>query len=371
MEYRRQLWRKAPEFEVRCAEFTYETCNTSVDSFLFISSDNEQQTASGLPRSTLLGHAGLTLLVPYLHNRIRAHALSQAWPDAPSLNPRRKAWDLLNVAETLHAFLTLVNFVAFLWKGRYRTLSDRVLQMRLVPSRRAAKVDVSYEFMNRQMVWHAFTVMMFQHYLRTSKYSSLLQEFLLFLLPLLSKRAIRRLILQLKSLMSKRLSWPMLLLRKILDTHSTKRNDEELTPKRGKLASLPETQCAICAENVAADPGHVLEAFSIPSNNQANPAETIHGPSPHPIYNPYETSCGHIYCYQCIAERMMRTVDAVESNLGWECLRCGEFVKEAHRYRMESEGEVDGSEYDSNSDLDISTIFSDSTYTFSETGFSE
>lgn len=30
--------------------------------------------------------------------------------------------------------------------------------MKLVPSRRLVKRDVSYEFMNRQMVWHAFTV---------------------------------------------------------------------------------------------------------------------------------------------------------------------------------------------------------------------
>lgn len=41
---------------------------------------------------------------------------------------------------------------------RYRTLADRLLQMSLVPSRRSVKRDVSYEFMNRQMVWHAFTV---------------------------------------------------------------------------------------------------------------------------------------------------------------------------------------------------------------------
>jgi hypothetical protein len=30
--------------------------------------------------------------------------------------------------------------------------------MRLVPLRKLVKRDVSYEFMNRQMVWHAFTV---------------------------------------------------------------------------------------------------------------------------------------------------------------------------------------------------------------------
>lgn len=43
----------------------------------------------------------------------------------------------------------------------YRTIADRILKMRLVPSRRFVKRDVSYEFMNRQMVWHAFTVSSF------------------------------------------------------------------------------------------------------------------------------------------------------------------------------------------------------------------
>lgn len=41
---------------------------------------------------------------------------------------------------------------------RHRTIADRMLGMRLEPSRRLVKRDVSYEFMNRQMVWHAFTV---------------------------------------------------------------------------------------------------------------------------------------------------------------------------------------------------------------------
>ena len=41
---------------------------------------------------------------------------------------------------------------------RYRAIADRLLKMRLGPLRRLARRDVSYEFMNRQMVWHAFTV---------------------------------------------------------------------------------------------------------------------------------------------------------------------------------------------------------------------
>ena len=41
---------------------------------------------------------------------------------------------------------------------RYRTLIDRLLGLQLVPAQRLTKREVSYEFMNRQMVWHAFTV---------------------------------------------------------------------------------------------------------------------------------------------------------------------------------------------------------------------
>lgn len=42
--------------------------------------------------------------------------------------------------------------------SRYRTIADRLLGLRLVPARLLTTRSVSYEFMNRQMVWHAFTV---------------------------------------------------------------------------------------------------------------------------------------------------------------------------------------------------------------------
>lgn len=64
----------------------------------------------------------MTILVPYIHTRIRAHALSNAWPDAPSSDRRRKAWDLLMKLESTHGLLGLLNFIAFLWDGRYVSL---------------------------------------------------------------------------------------------------------------------------------------------------------------------------------------------------------------------------------------------------------
>lgn len=133
--------------------------------------------ASGLPRNRLLLHGFLTVLAPYIHTRLRNTAMSNAWPEAPSSDGRRKLWDWMSSIESTHASLGLISFVIFLWNGRYgsspqcrtvltehlalhryRTLTDRLLEMRLVPARKLVRRNVSYEFMNRQMVWHAFTV---------------------------------------------------------------------------------------------------------------------------------------------------------------------------------------------------------------------
>jgi peroxin-2 len=74
--------------------------------------------ASRLPRKILLIHGALTIVVPYVHTRLRGHALSKAWPDAPSSDRRRKAWELMTKLETAHAAVALVSFVAFLWDGK-------------------------------------------------------------------------------------------------------------------------------------------------------------------------------------------------------------------------------------------------------------
>lgn len=41
---------------------------------------------------------------------------------------------------------------------RYRTLIDRILGMRLIYAQRSLNRNVSFEFLNRQLVWEAFTV---------------------------------------------------------------------------------------------------------------------------------------------------------------------------------------------------------------------
>ena len=66
---------------------------------------------------------------------------------------------------------------------------------------------------------------------------------------------------------------------------------------------------------------------------------------------------------------MLQAADETD-NIPWECLRCGEFVKEAHRYQIGiHDREFSESEYEFSSDFDLSTDLSGSMY--SESGLSE
>ncbi|EJU06432.1 hypothetical protein DACRYDRAFT_113142 [Dacryopinax primogenitus] len=268
-------------------------------------------------RQKLFLHALLTLGVPYLHARIRGYALSRAWPDRPRTDQRRLAWACLTSAENAHAVLGLAGFVTFLWDGRYRTITDRILGLRLVSSRRVDRV-ISYEYMNRQIVWHALT------------------EFLLFLVPLVDVAALRRGIRQYLLSLRKSTYVPSLI-KGLLERDPTTSSSNEL---KGPYTSLPPTECAICAERAA------LPNISYPLSNQLT-ASTIIGafvPS-YPVQTTYVGDCGHSYCYVCLTEKMVQAAD--EGKEGWRCLRCGKTVKSAARLKPVEEGEViDGSEED-------------------------
>ena len=89
-------------------------------------------TASGIPRRTLIIHGALTIVLPYLYTRLRSHALSHAWPDAPSADRRRQVWGVLTALESSYGLLGLVSFIVFLWDGRYCG-RQVVVRMNLLP----------------------------------------------------------------------------------------------------------------------------------------------------------------------------------------------------------------------------------------------
>ena len=179
------------------------------------------------------------------------------------------------------------SFLVFLANGRYRTLFDRILRLRLAPPNTLISREVSFEYLNRQLVWHAFT------------------EFLLFLLPLVGIGRWRR--------------WLSRAWRK---TRALVKNDPEeeiMGEKAGELAFLPERTCAICYhdQNPTSTSENEILAISGASGGVVGSSQTD-------ITNPYETvPCGCVYCFVCIAKRL-----EAEEGEGWICLRCGGLIKE-------------------------------------------
>ena len=157
--------------------------------------------------------------------------------------------------------------------------------MRLTPPSAQASREVSFEYLNRQLVWHAFT------------------EFLLFLLPLVGISRWRR--------------WLSRAWRKTKATLQATGDDDEPEEKQGELAFLPERTCGICYKQQ--NPTSTSESDVM----AASASGGIVGSAQTDITNPYETiPCGCIYCFVCLVQKLEG-----EEGEGWVCLRCGEIVK--------------------------------------------
>lgn len=181
-----------------------------------------------------------------------------------------------------------MSFLIFLLHGRYRTLVDRLLRLRLMPGSNQLRNEVSFEYLNRQLVWHAFT------------------EFLLFMLPLVGIRRWRRWLIH---------AWQTF----IAFVTRTKTDDSKQN-SAGEYAHLPERTCAICYEDqmlAASSPEDVQKISASSSSGIVGSAQTD-------ITTPYETiPCGCAYCYVCLVQRLQ-----LEDGSVWTCLRCGTEVKE-------------------------------------------
>ncbi|KAG5650761.1 hypothetical protein H0H81_011152 [Sphagnurus paluster] len=193
------------------------------------------------------------------------------------------------------------------------------------------------------------------------------QEFLLFLLPLINARSIRRRMSRIASYIS-----PSAILSSAAAKHdSLVGNSAKIPKQKGRYWSLPQDQCAICAENAStnmnlSDPSNAFTSLSAPATDESSLHSETEPPA-FPIYNPYLASCGDIYCYHCIAERLMQTADSGEDVVGWSCLRCITDVKSAERYTVELGSDGSGSDYEFSSDISGSASMG----SYSECGWSD
>ncbi|SCZ87357.1 BZ3500_MvSof-1268-A1-R1_Chr2-2g04823 [Microbotryum saponariae] len=350
-----------------------------------------------LTRFQKLSYMALLVLPSYLHSRLRDRMLLSSWSDEPLpsswfsfFNPirilnvlvrpskdsslrwrmevKRVCWELLNLVERCTAMATLANFLIFLYDGRYRTLVDRILGMRLIYAQRSIKPNVSFEFLNRQLVWEAFT------------------EFLLFLMPLISVRRLRTRILRTLSnwtLRSKLLSMlisnlPQTILRTLkIDTQlnpnsyplSNQGTKGKPSQPQGPYAFLPSTTCPICYSTQNAPPTRLpTNPTNFESDRSGGPSSILGsdsnlGASTNPsgsaslingdvgVKVPYVANCGWgcRYCYYCVVEKLVGAQE--EGEEGWGCWRCGAVVTEVWREVggkavVEGEAEEKGGEGD-------------------------
>ena len=95
------------------------------------------------------------------------------WADEPTHTARHRAWRLIQVAELAHGAASLANFITFLRDGKFRAPWERAARARLVYAAPDAARVVSFEYLNRQLVWQE------------------LSELALFVLPIVSAHARR------------------------------------------------------------------------------------------------------------------------------------------------------------------------------------
>lgn len=190
---------------------------------------------------------------------------------------------------TLHSAAACVSFLVFLFRGRYRTILDRVLRIRLAPPTSQVSREVSFEYLNRQLVWHAFT------------------EFLLFVLPLVGINRWRRWLNR---------TWRKT--KEIIHAGAEVDGSSGAAHKSGEYAFLPERTCAICYQDQNSGASTENEVMA------AAASSGVIGSAQTDVTNPYEAiPCGCIYCFVCLATRLDR-----EEGEGMTCLRCGEHVQQ-------------------------------------------
>jgi peroxin-2 len=95
-------------------------------------------------------------MVPYLWVRISRYSVSENWGSFEADDWRKKTWKLMNFVDKYLKIIVLINFLIFLYNGKYRNIIDRVVSMRLVYSRPLMTRNVSFDYMNKELIWNGF-----------------------------------------------------------------------------------------------------------------------------------------------------------------------------------------------------------------------
>nr|CAD1842413.1 unnamed protein product [Ananas comosus var. bracteatus] len=128
----------------------------------------------GLSVSQKIWYCLSTVGGQYLWSRLQSFSAFRRWGDSEQRSLARRFWILLRRVEGLYKAAAFCNLLLFLYNGRYRSIIERALRARLVYGSPNMNRAVSFEYMNRQLVWNEFS------------------EMLLLLLPLLNSSSVKK-----------------------------------------------------------------------------------------------------------------------------------------------------------------------------------
>lgn len=132
-----------------------------------------------LTRRQKVGIALLTAGARWLHERshslLLCLGLSAAGPvpEGDSSLLKQTLCNCLKLVSSVAQLASLINFLVFLKKGHHPVLAERLVGARAVFSKPNVVRDLTYQYMNRELLWHGFS------------------EFLIFLLPLVNTRKLK------------------------------------------------------------------------------------------------------------------------------------------------------------------------------------
>eukprot|EP00262_Sarcandra_glabra_P004994 TRINITY_DN16231_c1_g2_i1.p1 TRINITY_DN16231_c1_g2~~TRINITY_DN16231_c1_g2_i1.p1 ORF type:complete len:353 (+),score=36.77 TRINITY_DN16231_c1_g2_i1:69-1127(+) len=131
----------------------------------------------GLSFSQKIWYCLATVGGQYIWARLQSFSAFRRWGDSEQRSFARRIWVLIQRVEGFYKAASFSNLLIFLYTGRYQSLIERVLRARLVYGSPNMNRAVSFEYMNRQLVWNE------------------LSEMLLLLLPLLNSPSIKKFLL--------------------------------------------------------------------------------------------------------------------------------------------------------------------------------
>mmetsp|Transcript_12339 Transcript_12339/g.23972 ORF Transcript_12339/g.23972 Transcript_12339/m.23972 type:complete len:405 (+) Transcript_12339:106-1320(+) len=270
-------------------------------------------------------HGVGSVLVPWAWERLEEHSLVHRWSSLDEDDWRNRAAKLMDKAERCYVLASLSNFVAFLYDGRYRSLLDRLLQMRVVYAKSEAHRAVSFEFINQQLLYDGFS------------------DMLMCLLPVIDWDRLRR--IALRSMLAvhamykrsarpwirflrKRLLGLLLFIRlKARQLRGSKLGEDDSLDVLGQDGLKDER--APGADNDDDSSSQASSSVDDVDGVLVSSAASLScvSCSKSPACMPHRTNCGHVYCYFCLKVHQMQATEAA----GFKCERCAEPITQALR----------------------------------------